>query len=504
MPSPSNLGELSIAELRAIVAEKKSQDPETVMAIFEHIAERAYAEEDYQSMEDWFHQLSEYADEFEFDSAKAHALYKIGFSRFLQDKNQEAILAYSEAEAIYVELFDDIHYFECMRAKIDAHFADSEYQKAISLGEELLEKSLAAEQFQLAGNVAFVIAKCYDELDYGSMSDLTNSYVEAATHYAEEAKQHFMNAGESSLIAEVSAFLADLDVEADEKSRLRSIEEAIFLLNEKGNLTLDEEENLADYYETKARIHLVMDNLPEARANFRIAISNYESLAEKSAYNFFRRRAVCYWQLSIICRREEDLEAALEEINSALNFALLTNEEEFYFRLVEDQAFIYFHSDKEALALRACNDAIDRYEIEEEEKPFGSWLYFGFLMLKTSILIYFDLWREALDTLKSIESISDYLVPMNRAIRIDVYRARCLYGLDQIDKSYEILESVLVDFDSESIEGEDIADAFEIRGRILINKGEISGVNDINKVIAYHSERGNDETVLELQQLISS
>jgi len=505
MPSTRDLESLSLNELQAIASKKAEQDPQTVIAVLEHIAERAFNSNDFQSMEHWYEELSNYAEVNKIPATHAFSLYKVGFARFLQDDYGKAILAYSEAEALYESLFDDSNYFECVRAKVDSYFAIQEYRTAISIGEELLEKSLSAEHYKLAGQISFVIAKCYEQLNYKTFSDLTDSFLEASEHFAEEARRYFENSGESALVAEVLAFQGDLDPETNLPRRLNSIQASISLFNESQKLTFHETVSLSDAYESQGRILIKMEKLKEAEASLRKSLDLYEGLYQENQtefeFGYFGRRAVCLWQLSMIKRKQGKYEEALDLVNSAMDAGLYDAGEDFYYRLVQDQSWLLFQTDREMLAQRICDEGISKYE-EVEEKPFDSGIYFGLLMQKAVILVWAELWEKTLEVLDKIQNINDYLVPMNRAIRIDVFRARALNGVGRESESLEILDSVLYDTSLEKIEDEDIAEAYELRGRILLGRGNKSGSTDIERAIEYYDHEKNGEWADELRKLL--
>ena len=189
-------------------------------------------------------------------------------------------------------------------------------------------------------------------------------------------------------------------------------------------------------------------------------------------------------------------------LDSAMDSGLYDAGEDFLYRLRQDQAWILFQTDREMLAQRICDEGIEKYESADGEKPFDSSIYFGFLMQKASILVWGEVWEKVLVTLDKAQQITDYFVPINRAIRIDVYRARALHGLGRVEESLEILDSVLYEENGDEIEDEDIADAFELRGKIHLANGREVGRKDIEYVISYRKQQGENEDVEDLNKLL--
>ena len=503
MLSVEELKNLSTDSLLALAHERSSNTPDETIAVLEQLAERSHESEEYESMADWYQQLAQYADDLGNHSVKGRALYKVGFARFLEDRYPEAIAFYLEAEEIFSESFNDDMYLECLRARMDSYFADDKYGEAIKVGEELLSKSLSSENFLLAGNSALVIAQSYSQLNSESFFDLTDSLIESARHYGLEAKKYFENSGDVSSLSEVTSFLADLDIDEEPSLRLASIQESIDLLLEKKRRTSDEEYELANRIETRGRIRFRLNDFDGAEADFKSALDRFDFIDEEVSYSLAGDRAVCYWQLAQIQLEKRDFREAQLTLNSALNHALISANTEFYYRLLEDLSWAQLQSDNHVLALRVCNDAIEKYE-ESEDKPFGSYIYCGFLIQKAIILVVFELWKEALNTLEKINSIDDYLVSMNRVVRIEALRAKALHGLGRIDESLEILNATLSEVTEEVVSEEDIADCYALRGQILLSRNDRSGVGDLKQAKTYFHANDYHNRVTELDDILAS
>jgi len=235
--------------------------------------------------------------------------------------------------------------------------------------------------------------------------------------------------------------------------------------------------------------------------SYRSALDCFDFIDEKVSYSLAGDRAVCHWQLAKIQFEKRDFREAQLTLNSAMNYALISGNTEFYYRLLEDQSWAQLQSDNEILALRVCNDAIEKYE-ESEDKPFGSYIYCGFLMQKAIILVVFELWKEALDTLEKFNSIDDYLVSMNRVVRIEALRAKALHGLGRIDESLETLNATLSEATEEVVSDDDIADCYALRGQILLSRNDRSGVADLNKARIYYVSYNQSEKENEIVQLL--
>lgn len=503
MLTSEELRKLSTESLQALALERSANSPDQTIAVLEHLAERSHESGDYDSMADWYQQLAQYADDTKNDTTRATALYKVGFARFLEDKYPESIEAYEDAEELFSALFNDEMYLECLRAKMESYFADSKYIEATKIGEDLFSKALASENFFLAGKSAYIIAQSYEQLNYDSFYDLTDSLIESAKYYGQEARKLFENCGDSNLVSEVTSFLANLDIEEDPRLRLISIQESIDLLSENKHRTPDEEYELADRIESRGRIRFIMEDYDSAELDFKSALERFDYIDADIPFSLSGDRAVCYWQLAKIQFQKRVYREAQLLLNSALNYALLANNTEFYYRLLEDQAWALFQSDQERLALQVCNDAIETYE-ESDEKPFGSWVYCGFLIHKAEILVYFELWEIALETIQKVNSISDYFVPINRVIRIETLRAKALHGLDRLDECLDVLNATLNEVSEDAIDDEDIADCYELRGRILSSRGEESGIRDFQRALSYYKSREDNERSTEIEELIGN
>ena len=266
-------------------------------------------------------------------------------------------------------------------------------------------------------------------------------------------------------------------------------------------MTFDDKYELASYFETRGRIKFNLGRFEESISDFEESISLYDFLDEKTNTTHYGEKAVCFWQITEINIKLKKFDSALISLIEALNYALLDREEALYFRLQQELAWIYWQLDKTALAVRVCNDAINYYEINSQ-KPYDSYIYFGILMLKTSIMVWLELWENADESLNKIQSIDDYFVPMNRAIRVDSLRAQTLHGLGDDKTALELLNSVLGDELGDKVTDEDLADCFELRGKILLAMGNYLGTKDLMSAINFYNSHNDVEKINELQNLI--
>ena len=187
---------------------------------------------------------------------------------------------------------------------------------------------------------------------------------------------------------------------------------------------------------------------------------------------------------------------ALEEIKLAMSDAKESDETELYYRCLQEQLYVLYKNNRETEALFISRGGMAEYESPGGDKV-PSHIYFAFILNAALCLSELERWSEVLEVLEKINTVDDYLVPMNRAVRIDYLRALAKFGIGEVEEALEILEAIL---DSGDVDESDldIGDSYALRARIRKTSHPEESENDLENALRIIRALGEDDYVEEV------
>ena len=495
MTELESLEAFTSSELTALFEKTQKLDSDRAVAILKLIAERAYADEDYQAMASWNQKLAEFAEDNLHLNVAADAQYLTGLAHFLQDDESTALNHYQIAESMNVKLGRDSELLDCLMNQMDCYECLEYYEKIIRVGERALNVARVGERFWAAGQTALKIAAAYYFLDEDGYSDLTNENKRIALQYAEEAVEHFANSGDTEKEADAYEEVSDLLTSIDRDSEaLEKIEIAIALLKGIGVEDDFKKQSLSGMLLSKGRILTELKEYELAIDTFNLAIAIKSQMSEDLRDD--EKLSLIHWSKSSALNRLGRNTEALAALEIALNTARLSEEFWLYYRIMQEQVWVLYKEDRDLEALFISRGAIAEYETQTS-KLLPSPIFVGFIISAGLCLSNLERWSELYEVLEKVRSVNDYLIPLNRVIRLDLLKATALYQLGKHEDALILLDLVLEEIDKD-LPDEDIAECFEIRGKIKFEKSPNSAVADLQLAVEIYNLTGHEDSAQEL------
>jgi tetratricopeptide (TPR) repeat protein len=486
---------LTSLELSNLFEAAQESDVDQAFSILKLIASRAYADEDYAAMATWNKRLAEFAEENLRMSVAADAQYFTGLALFLQDEESQALPHFEIAESINETLGRDAEILDCLMNQMDCYDCLENRRKVIEIGERALNVARVGERYWAAGQTALKIANAYYFLDEDTFSDLSEENFQIALQYAEMAIDYFTNSGDTEKVADATEEVSDLlTITNRDSEALEKIQTAIDLLQ---GLKADEDfrrQSLSGMYLSKGTILSKLGKHELSIEALDKAISIKSQMSEDSREG--GTLSLMFWHkgsaLSNLGRRKE----ALEALEIGLNTARLAGEFGLYYRILEEQVWVLFQEDRDLEALFIARGAIAEYE-RQVSKILKSYVFIGFVLAAGECLINLERWPELLETLEKINLVQDYLIPLNRVLRLDRQKVNALYHLGNYAEALILLDIILDEID-ENNPDEDIAECLEIRGKIKFEKSPNSAVADLQLAVEIYKLTGYEDRAQEL------
>ena len=486
---------LTSLELSNLFEAAQESDVDQAFSILKLIASRAYADEDYAAMATWNKRLAEFAEENLRMNVSADAQYFTGLALFLQDEESQALSHFEIAESINETLGRDAEILDCLMNQMDCYECLENRRKVIEIGERALNVARVGERYWVAGQTALKIANAYYFLDEDTFSDLSEENFQIALQYAEMAIDYFTNSGDTEKVADATEEVSDLlTITNRDSEALEKIQTAIDLLQ---GLKADEDfrrQSLSGMYLSKGTILSKLGKHELSIEALDKAISIKSQMSEDSREG--GTLSLMFWHkgsaLSNLGRRKE----ALEALEIGLNTARLAGEFGLYYRILEEQVWVLFQEDRDLEALFIARGAIAEYE-RQVSKILKSYVFIGFVLAAGECLINLERWPELLETLEKINLVQDYLIPLNRVLRLDRQKVNALYHLGNYAEALILLDIILDEID-ENNPDEDIAECLEIRGKIKFEKSPNSAVADLQLAVEIYKLTGYEDRAQEL------
>jgi tetratricopeptide (TPR) repeat protein len=150
-----------------------------------------------------------------------------------------------------------------------------------------------------------------------------------------------------------------------------------------------------------------------------------------------------------------------------------------YYRCMLLQVHILYEENREIEALFISRGAMLEYE-SSADSEIPSYIYFGFIQNAALCLLDLERYEEIIEVSKKVDTISDYLIPINRSVRIDYMIALAHVYLREFAKAGEILDALL-DFDGLDHSDEDIGCAYILRAITTFDTDKLSAKSDFER-----------------------
>jgi tetratricopeptide (TPR) repeat protein len=182
-----------------------------------------------------------------------------------------------------------------------------------------------------------------------------------------------------------------------------------------------------------------------------------------------------YWKLAELLNDSGRNEDSLEALEKGM---AITRREDplMYYRCMQLQVRILYEEDRERESLFISRGAMHEYEnFADSEIP--SYIYFTFIHYAALCLFDLDRYEEMIQVLGKVNTISDYLIPINRSIRIDYMLSLALVYTQELEKAKEILDALL-EFDDLELLDEDIGCAYVLRAVTYLGIDQLRAKSD--------------------------
>jgi len=489
------LESLSTPLLNDLLESKRDSDPQEALAILQLIAERAHQDDDYEAMHKWHEEIIEIAQELDEQVVFANSLYKSGFALFYLDQELNAVPRYKQAQQVNAQLGRDNELLECLFGELDCYYCIDDYESLIPIGQEALGIARVLEDFWSAGRASLALAKAHQSIANESFTDLLDLNYVTALEYAEEAHRHFLNSGDAVKIAESLEECADILIFIDRNKEAHAcIAEGIEYIEEVGKIDPETSEYLLPkLYYSKGHIEYEMGMFEVSLVSLQKALAIYESSKDNDASSL---SAGIHWFMASSLSSLERGDEALQEIKLAMSDAKESDETELYYRCLQEQLYVLYKNNRETEALFISRGGMAEYESPGGDKV-PSHIYFAFILNAALCLSELERWPEVLEVLEKVNTVDDYLVPMNRAVRIDYLRAQAKFGIGEVEEALEILEAIL---DSGDVDESDldIGDSYALRARIRKTSHPEESKNDLENALRIIRALGEDDYVDEV------
>jgi len=488
MTEVDRLEALTSLELGSLFETAQQTDVDQAVSILKLIASRAYADEDYESMATWNQRLAEFAEEnLQMDIA-ADARRLTGLAHFLQDKESLALSHFEIAESINVTLGRDAEILDCLINQMDCYEWLENHRKVIQTGERALNIARVSQNFWLAGQISLKMAKSHYESEDNISANLTYENYRTAYQYAELAINFFTNSGDSDKIVEAYAGIVDiLAIIGKNSEALEYIEDSINLLQSSEIHENLKFENLSQMFLMKGCLLIQQDQFEESIEAIKKAILIENNLSAEYRKDRFSSLLYRYLGQAHMCLGHND--DALKELKTAATYAKSASEPELYYRILEKQAITLFDENEVLEALALSEKCLLDYE-EENLESFPSYIYVRFIIIASVCLEYLERWSDLLETLNKINIINDFLIPLGDVLHLDCLKAMSLWQLDRDEEALSLLNIILEEY-NDNLPNENIAECFEMRGKIRLSNSTPDAISDIKMAIDLYNLVGS-------------
>lgn len=484
MTEIDRLEALTSSELGNLFEAAQLSDVDQALSILKLIANRAQANQDYESMATWNQRLAEFAEENLRMDIAADAWRLTGLSHFLQDNESLALHHFEIAESINETLGRDPEILECLMNQIDCYECLENHQKVIQISERALNIARISQNFWLAGQICLKMAKSHYESEENISANLNYENYRTAYQYAELAINYFTNSGDSEKIVEAFASIVDILAITNKNSEaLEYIENSINLLHNSGNDQNLKFKNLSMMFLMKGVLLIQQDQFQESIEAIERAILIESKLSIENRQDRFSSLLHRYLGQAHMCL-EQNVEA-LKELNSAAHYAKSANDSELFYRILEKQALILLGEDDFLGSLELAKKCLLEYE-DKNLDSYPSYIYVRFIIIASDCLEYLERWSELLDTLTKIAHVDDFLISLEDVIHLDRSKALSLWQLDQNDQALTILDMILEE-STDDLLNEDLAECFEMRGKIRFSNSAPEAISDIEMAIKLYN-----------------
>ena len=488
MTEVDRLETLTSSELGSLFETAQQTDVDQAVSILKLIASRAYADEDYETMATWNQRLAEFAEENSRMNIAADAQYFTGLAHFLQDKESLALSHFEIAESINETLGRDAEILDCLTNQMDCYECLENHRKVIQIGERALNFARISQNFWLAGQISLKMAKAHYESEDNISANLTYENYRTAYQYAELAINFFTNSGDSEKIVEAFASIVDILAITNKNSEaLEYIEDSINLLQ---SSEIDENlkfENLSQMFLMKGCLLIQQDQFEESIEAIKKAILIENKLSAEYRQDRFSSLLYRYLGQAHMCLGHNV--EALKELKTAANYAKSANDSELFYRILEKQALTLFDENEVLESLALAQKCLLEYE-EENLESFPSYIYVRFIIIASNCLEYLERWSDLLQTLNKINIIDDFLISLDDVIYLDCLKAMSLWQLDKDEEALTLL-NIILEGSTDDIPNENIAECFEMRGKIGLSNSTPDAISDIKMAINLYNLVGS-------------
>ena len=473
MPSIEHLETLSSDELKDLLPTFRESDPREAIAILILISDRARQEEDFDGMLHWQGEIYELAQDLCDSSKSADALYHQGFALTKLDRDLEATTFYLDAKKIYEELLDSKSIIYCLHALVDNSVFLSDKDLGLKFSLEALDLARVTDDVYAVGDFALKAAEAFEAIGRMPFEDITDESYETALTYAEEAYENFLNIGEVEKIIEalcdITHYLTVLGRYESAFERIREAESRLYDL-ESGPDGYDR--IVGRIYKFKGILQKELGHSSEAVEDYKKSLDHLP--VEEGSYDL----GVVHWRLADLLNDLGRNDEALEVVEKGMAITLRDNWL-MYYRCMLLQVHILYEENRELEALFISRGAMLEYE-SSADSGIQSHIYFGFIQNATLCLLDLERYEEIIEVSKKVNTISDYLIPINRSIRIDYMLALAHVYLQEFDKARDILDALL-DFDELDDSDEDIGCAYILRAITSLDTNKLGAKSDFDR-----------------------
>jgi tetratricopeptide (TPR) repeat protein len=473
MPSIEHLETLSSDELKELLPTFRESDPREAIAILKLISERARQEEDFDGMLHWQGEIYELARGLEDSQNSADALYHQGFALTRLDRDIEATSFYLDAKKIYEELLDSKSMIYCLHALVDNSIFISDKDSRLKFTLEALDLARINDDVYSVGDFALKAAEALEAIGRTPFEDITDESYETAVAYAEEAYENFLNIGEVERIidalCDITHYLTVLGRYESAFERIREAESRLYDLESgpEGNDRI-----VGRVYKFKGILQMELGHSSEAIEDYKKSLDHLP--VEEGSYDL----GVVHWRLADLLNDLRRNDESLEVVEKGMSITRRDNSL-MYYRCMLLQVHILYEENREIEALFISRGAMLEYE-SSADSEIPSHIYFGFIQNAALCLLDLERYEEIIEISKKVNTISDYLIPINRSVRIDYMLALAHVYLQEFAKAGDILDALL-NFDELDNSDEDIGCAYILRAITSFNTDKVNAKSDFER-----------------------
>lgn len=488
MTETDSLEALTSSELGTLFETAQQEDVDQAISILKLIANRAQADEDYENMATWNQRLAEFAEENLRMEIAADAWRLTGVSLFLQNKESLALTHFEIAESINENLGRDEEILECLLNQIDCYECLENQERIIQIGERALSIARVIQNFWLAGQICLKLAKSHYESEENISANLNYENYRIAYQYAELAINFFTNSGDSEKIVEAFASIVDILAITNKNSEaLEYIENSINLLQDSGKDENHRFKNLSLMFLMKGILLIQEDQFEESIETIKKAILIENKLSVEYRQDRFSSLLYRYLGQAHMCLSHNG--EAINALNIAATYAKAANDSELFYRILEKQALILFDENNLLGSLELAQKCLIEYE-DENLDSFPTYIYVRFIIIASDCLEFLERWSDLLETLMKITKVDDFLISLDDVIHLDRLKALSLWQLDKNDEALTLLNMILEESTDDHL-NEDVAECFEMRGKIRFSNSVPGAISDIEMAINLYNSVGS-------------